>query len=69
MHQLRTNRASNLSANMLSKTRRNERIKKAYNICLVLYFTIIKNTTTSIKQNNKMSFKNDFVSKKFRPEI
>ena len=46
-----------------------KRVKKAYDICSVLYFIIIKNTTTSVKQDNKMSFKNDFDSKKSRIEI
>ena len=35
----------------------------------MLCFIIIKNTTTLIKQNNKMSFKNDLILKKFRIEI
>ena len=46
-----------------------KRVKKTYDICSVLYFIIIKNTTASMKQDNKMSFKNDFDSKKFRIEI
>ena len=46
-----------------------KRVKKAYDICSVLYFIVIKNTTASMKQDNKMSFKNDFDSKKFRIEI
>ena len=46
-----------------------KRIKRAYDICSVLYFIVIKNTTTSMKQNNKLSFKNDFDSIKFRIEI
>ena len=46
-----------------------KRIKRAYNICSVLYFTVIKNTTALMKQNNKLSFKNDFDSKKFRIKI
>ena len=46
-----------------------KRIKKAYNICSVLYFIVIKNTTASMKEDNKMSFKNDFDLKKFRIEI
>ena len=70
MHQLRANKASNLSANVLSKTKKmKKKIKRAYDIYSVLYFTVIKNTTASIKQDNKMSSKNDFVSKKFRIEI
>ena len=44
-------------------------IKKTYDICSVLYFTVIKNTTASTKQDNKMSLDNDFVSKKSRIEI
>ena len=45
-----------------------KRIKKAYNICFMLYFTIIKNTTTSMKQDNKMflirfRFEKNFESK------
>ena len=46
-----------------------KRVKRAYDICSVLYFIVIKNTTASMKQNNKMSFKNDFDSKKSRIEI
>ena len=46
-----------------------KRIKRAYDICSVLYFTVIKNTTASMKQDNKMSLKNDFDSKKYRIEI
>ena len=46
-----------------------KRIKRAYDICSVLYLIVIKNTTASMKQNNKMSFKNDFDSKKLRIEI
>ena len=46
-----------------------KRVKRAYDICSVLYFTVIKNTTASMKQDNKMSQNNDFVSKKFRIEI
>ena len=38
-------------------------------MCSVLYFTVIENTTASMKQDNKMSSNNDFVSKKFRIEI
>ena len=51
------------------KQKEMKRIKRAYNICSVLYFTVIKNTTASTKQDNKMSQNNDFVSKKFRIEI
>ena len=46
-----------------------KKIKRTYDICSVLYFIVIENTTASMKQNNKMSFNNDFVSKKFRIEI
>ena len=46
-----------------------KRIKKVYDICSVLYFIVIKNTTASMKQNNKLSLKNDFDSKKLRIEI
>ena len=46
-----------------------KRVKKAYDIYSVLYFIVIKNTTASMKQDNKMSLKNDFDSKKFRIEI
>ena len=46
-----------------------KRVKRAYDICSVLYFIVIKNTTASMKQDNKMSFKNDFDSKKSRIEI
>ena len=35
----------------------------------MLYFTVIKNTIASMKQNNKMSQNNDLVSKKSRIEI
>ena len=38
-------------------------------MCSVLYFTVIENTTASMKQDNKMSSNNDFVSKKSRIEI
>ena len=69
MHQLRANRTSNLSANVLSKTKKMKRIKRAYDIYSVLYFIVIKNTTASMKQDNKMSLKNDFNSKRFRIEI
>ena len=69
MHELRANKASSLSANVLNKTKKIKRVKRTYNICSVFYFTIIKNTTTSMKQNNKMSFLKNFVSKKFRIEI
>ena len=51
---------------LLSRTKKIKKIKKTYDIYSVLYFTLIKNTIASIKQNNKMSFKNDFVSKKVR---
>ena len=51
------------------KQKEMKRIKKTYDICSVLYFTIIKNTTASTKQDNKMSQNNDFVSKKPRIEI
>ena len=46
-----------------------KKVKREYNICSFFYFTVIKNTTISIKQNNKMSLKNDFDSKKFRIKI
>ena len=46
-----------------------KKVKKAYDICSVFYFIVIKNTTASMKQDNKMSFKNDFNSKKSRIEI
>ena len=46
-----------------------KRVKRTYDMCSVLYFTIIENTTASMKQDNKMSSNNDFVSKKFRIEI
>ena len=46
-----------------------KRVKRTYDICSVLYFTIIENTTASMKQDNKMSSNNDFVSKKSRIEI
>ena len=45
------------------------KIKKAYYIYSMLYFKVINNITTLMKQNNKMSSKNDFVSKKFRIKI
>ena len=51
------------------KQKEMKRVKKAYDICSVLYFTVIKNTIASMKQDNKMSKNNDFVSKKFRIEI
>ena len=35
----------------------------------MLYFTVIKNTIASMKQDNKMSQNNDLDSKKFRIEI
>ena len=69
MHQLRINKTSSLSANVLNKTKKMKRIKKTYDICSVLYFTVIKNTITSMKQDNKLSLKNDFDSKKFRIKI
>ena len=69
MHQLRTNKALSLSENVLSKTKQMKRVKKACDICSVFYFIVIKNTTASTKQDNKMSQNNDFVSKKFRIEI
>ena len=69
MHQLQTNKASNLSANVFNKTKKMKKVKKAYDICSMLYLTVFKNTTVFIKQNNKMSFKNDFLSKKSRIEI
>ena len=53
----------------LIKHKEMKRIKKVYDIYSVFYFTVIKNTIASIKQDNKMSFKNDFVSKKFQIEI
>ena len=46
-----------------------KRIKRTYDMCSVIYFTVIENTTTSMKQDNKMSSNIDFVSKKFRIEI
>ena len=46
-----------------------KRVKRAYDICSVLYLIVIKNTTASMKQDNKMSHKNDFDSKKSRIEI
>ena len=46
-----------------------KRVKRAYDICSMFYFIVIKNTTASMKQNNKMSLKNDFDSKKSRIEI
>ena len=48
-----------------------KRVKKAYDMCSVLYLTVtvIENTTTSMKQDNKTSLKSDFVSKKSRIEI
>ena len=47
------------------KQKKMKKVKRAYNICSVLYFTIIKNTTASTKQNNKMLQNNDFDSKSF----
>ena len=46
-----------------------KKVKRAYDMCSVLYLTVIENTTASMKQDNKMSSNNDFVSKKFRIEI
>ena len=46
-----------------------KKVKKAYDICSVFYLIVIKNTTASMKQDNKMSLKNDFDSKKSRIEI
>ena len=46
-----------------------KRVKRAYDMCSVLYFTVIENTTASMKQDNKMSSNNDFVSKRLRIEI
>ena len=51
------------------KHKKMKRTKRAYDMCSVLYFTIIENTTASIKQDNKMSSNNDFVSKESRIEI
>ena len=46
-----------------------KRVKRAYDMCSVFYFTVIENTTASMKQDNKMSSNIDFVSKKSRIEI
>ena len=46
-----------------------KKFKRAYDICSVLYFTILKNIIESTQQNNKMSTKNDVVSTNFRIQI
>ena len=46
-----------------------KRFKKAYNICSRLYFTVFKNIIKSSEQSNKMSIKNDVVSKNSRIQI
>ena len=51
------------------KQKEMKRVKRAYDICSVLYLIVIKNTTTSMKQDNKMSLKNDFDSKKSLIEV
>ena len=43
--------------------------KKAYDICSVFYFTILKKIIEFIEQNNRMSTKNDVVSTNFRIQI
>ena len=69
MRQLRIYRASNLNAHMLSKTKKKERIKKAYDINSVFYSTVVKNFTIFIKKSKKMIVLNEIVSKKSRIEI
>ena len=46
-----------------------KRFKRAYDICSVLYFTVLKNIIELIEQSNKMSTKNDVVSKSLRIQI
>ena len=43
-----------------------KKFKRAYDICSVLYFTILKKIIEFIEQNNRMSTKNDVVSTNFR---
>ena len=69
MHQLRTNKASNMSAHMLNKTKKMKKFKRTYDICSVLYLTVFKNIIESIEQNNKISTKNDVVSTSLRVQI
>ena len=69
MHQLRTNRALDLSANMLDKTKKRKRSRKAYDICSIFYFMTSKNSTTLIEQSIKMRMSIEFVSKMFRIQV
>ena len=69
MHQLQTNKTSNLNVYVLSKTKRSRKNQKIYNINSIFYSTIVKNFTISTKQNNKMFVLDDIVSKSFRIEI
>ena len=43
-----------------------KKFKRTYNICSMFYFTVFKNIIELIEQNNKMSTKNDVVSKNSR---
>ena len=57
---------------MLSKTKRNketQKTQKTYKIYSVFYFTVSKNITVLIEQNNKMLTFNEFVSKFFWVQI
>ena len=46
-----------------------KKFKRAYDICSVLYFTVLKKIIESIEQDNKMSTKNNVVSTNFRIQI